>query len=770
MVALAGWFFLCLPLAQSASSQQDNAPARWDRRLDRPQGSLDASVYRDDPSVPWHIAADEILFDDRENVYIAKGNVSITKPRRNLSADWVRFDQRNMKAEARGNVVLVAGNDVFTGARAEIDLTYETGTLYQGTVFLSQNHFHIKGERIEKLGPATYAAEKASVTTCDGNRPDWKITGRKLNVTVEGYGSITHGTMWAGPIPFVYAPLFFFPAKTKRQTGLLAPQFGYSERTWESYTQPFFWAISDSSDATFYINHMERRGTRPGVEYRWAIAEDSFGTLMADGFNDAKIDNGLGESSRLWGYTGDGALRPNKDRWWLRMKTDHRFANDFNLMLDIDLVSDQDYLQEFKDGYMGFEKTDDYFTKTFGRDLDTEDETARLNRMLVNRIWPAWSLNAETRWYDDVVNRRQGGVNGQVQQLPLVQFTGAKQKLAGSSFYFDMDSAYEYTYQEQRRRRHRADLYPRVYYPTRFQRYLAVEPSVGARETVWYMDHDDTTPASKDSDLSRHIYDTRLDLSSQVYRIFDFNTDAYDRIKHAVRPRIVHDYLPSHNQNRFPDTVAKRNVVTYSLTNFFTLRSRPTEDPNAAAPEAMLPHYRQFSRFRVLQSYDINAAKDDDTATRADANRRTPFSPVVAELLFAPTPYLSLEADAARSPYHGHYDYHNVGAAVADRRGDRLTVEHRYRHKTSETIFSELEIVLTPKLSTYVDYERNRRDDRDVSHGIGFFYESQCWAFQAEYVEEEDDRRYAFMIHFEGLGKIGKGIQARKLENPMARD
>lgn len=771
MVVILGGFGFTLAPVQGASSQQPDVTDRWSKRLDSKEKRLDSSpYYKDDPSVPWHIAADEIVFDDKQNVYIARGNVTITKPHRNLSADWVRFDQKNMNAEARGNVVMVVGNDVFTGSRAEVDMNRELGTFYQGTVFLSQNHFYIKGDRIEKLGPETYAAHKASVTSCDGQRPDWKITGRNINVTVEGYGSITHGALWAGPIPVAYAPLFFFPAKTKRQTGFLPPEFGYSERKWETYTQPFFWAINDASDATFYINHMERRGTRPGIEYRYAIDDESFGALMADGFVDAKIDNGQAESSHLWGYTGDATIRPNKDRWWVRMKSDQHLGNDFQMMLDIDLVSDQDYLSEFKGGYMGFEKTDAYFTDVFGRDLDPEDETARLNRLNISRLWPQWSFNAESRWYDDVVNRRQSGINAQVQQLPLMQLTGAKQKLLDGPFYFDMDSSYEYTYQEQRRRRQRAEIYPRLYYPTRLQHYLSVEPSVGARETMWYMDRDSTTTAINDRPVSRNLYDTRLDLSSQVYRVFDFNAAAYDRLKHALRPRIVHEYIPTHDENSFPDTVGKRNLVTYSLTNYFTLRSNPTEATAEAKDEAISYRYRQFSRFRLWQSYDVNAAKADDAITRADANRRTPFSAVAAELIFAPTAYLTLEADAARSPYHGYYDYHNVGATVMDRRGDLLTVEHRYRHNTSETIFSELEVVLTARLSAYVDYERNRHDDRDISHGFGFLYESQCWALQAEYGEEEDDRRYTFMVHFEGLGKIGKKVTARKLENPMVRD
>jgi LPS-assembly protein len=730
------------------------------------QGS---SYYRDDPAEPWHIAADTVIYDDRDNVYIGRGNVSITKTHRNLSADVVRFDQKRMQAEAAGNVVLIVGNDVFTGSRVQIDLNRETGTLYQGSIFLAQNHFHIKGEKIEKLGPATYAAQMATLTSCDGQRPDWKITGRKINVTVEGYGAITHGAFWVGPLPVLYSPLFFFPAKTKRQTGLLAPQIGYSERTWESYSQPFFWAINDSSDATFYVNHMERRGTRGGVEYRYLWSQDAYGTLMLDGFKDEKIDNGQAESSQLWGFIGDTAPRPNQDRWWLRMKHDQVLAKAFNLRLDLDLVSDQDYLHEFRSGYMGFDYTDAYFSKTFGRDLDTDDETARLNRLLVSRLWPAWSLNAESRWYDDVINRRQNDINAQVQQLPVVQLASARQQVARTPFYYDLESLYSYTYKEQMRRRHMADVHPRAYLPVRYKNILALEPSVGVRETAWYMDHDDTTAAATDDALSRELYDARLDLSSQISRVFSLGSRRYDRLKHAIRPQITHEYIPGIDESRYPDTVGERNRVTYWLTQFFTLRSRSNQEGQGQTGEdrAWDHRYRQLARLQVGQSYDINEAREDNPFNRADPSRRMPFSPVIADVIFAPSRYVAIEADAARSPYHSYYDFHNVGAIFADRRGDQLTVEHRYRHDFSETFFTELQVVLTDRLSTFADYERNLHDDRDISYGAGFFYQSQCWSFQFEYVEEDDDRRYALMVHLEGLGQLGRKATARKLENPL---
>ena len=166
-------------------------------------------LLKDDPNVPWHIVADEIHYDDTINQYIAKGNVTITKQDKNLSADYVRFDQKNMKAFADGHVIMTAGQDILTGNRMEMDLNAETGTVYNGTIFLQENHFYIKGDTLKKVGKDSYTADKASITSCDGDRPAWKITGRNLKITIEGYAFAKHSAL--GSETFRYCiPLFLF--------------------------------------------------------------------------------------------------------------------------------------------------------------------------------------------------------------------------------------------------------------------------------------------------------------------------------------------------------------------------------------------------------------------------------------------------------------------------------------------------------------------------------------------------------------------------------
>lgn len=715
--------------------------------------------FQDDASVPWHIVADEMNYDDQAKVYIGIGNVNITKKDKNLNADYVRFNQNTMDVFAKGHVVMMVGENIITGTSMDMNLNSETGTIYNGTIFIDENHFYIKGDKIQKVGKDSYTADKASVSTCDGDPPAWKITGRNLKVTVEGYGFVKHAALWAKKVPVLYTPFLVFPVKQKRQTGLLAPRVGYSDRKGGEYLQPLFWAINESSDATFYAHYMGSRGEKLGLEYRYVLDEQSKGTLMVDFLDDRQVDDGS-PGSEKWGYTGDSVLRPNSDRYWFRIKHDQALPHGFFARLDIDYVSDQDYLNEFKDGYTGFNETEEYYFKEFGRGFDAYDDPVRLNRFNVNRIWPLYSLNAELRWYDDVIKRRQEETDTTLQRLPVITFNGSKQKISTSPFYFDLASEYTYFYSEDGPRNHRMDIYPRFYLPYSFGSYFTIEPSVGLRETVWHFDKEEYSSSDKKT-LTREMYDIKVDLSSEVYQVFNIEGKSVERIKHIIRPNIIYDYIPEKDQSELPsldviDRIASTNLITYSLTNTLTSKSKNNQREIKGHPldksvadnsyEPPMYDYNEFFRFKLQQSYDINKEKEDDPE---------PFSPIHGELELYPIRYFSIKADADWSHYDSNFRSRNVGATLWDMREDRLFVDYRYQRDISETVYTNLDLKISDRLSMRGEYERNIFDNKDLKYGVGFLYETQCWLFDFNLTKEGDDLSFTFMIRLYGIGGIG---------------
>jgi LPS-assembly protein len=732
----------------------------------------DVDSGRSDAAGAWQIDADQIDYDQNKDEFNARGDVHITRQGRTLTADKVRLNQTTGDASADGNVRLESGADLLTGDRLDMNLNSETGLLTEGKIFISKNHLYLSGHKIRKTGVHTYAAERISITSCEGDDPAWHLTGSDFEVTIEGYGSATHTALWAGKVPVLYSPYLFFPVKLKRQSGLLMPEFGYSDRKGTEYLQPLYWAINDSSDATLYGHFMSQRGLRTGIEYRYVLDEASKGALFAEGYKDFKIDDGQLDNTRRWGYEGDAVLRENTDRYWFRMKHDHRLGGGVNAKLDLDVVSDQDYLHEFKSGYNGFNATRDYFQETFGREIDDYNDPIRLNRLNLNRIWNQYSFNGDLRWYDDVIKRRQDAENQTLQQLPSLTLDGIKQPIGSSPLYYDLTSSYTHFYRIKGTRGQRTDLHPRVYAPFDVAGAFSVEPSVGVRGTAWHIDHYETRPDHDRDDLARGIYDFKLDVSTELYRLFDFGMGGCDKLKHAVTPEITYEFIPEVDQSSYPnfdagtktstkrttedfdetsyavDRIKRRNLITYGITNTFTARS-----PAGEKDEVKQYAYTPFLRIKLSQGFDINKSNEHDPE---------PFSDIKAELDLSPGQYVGIDTDARWSPYDNEFTAFNTALSLWDPRGDRLTADYRYTRETSDTAEDGIQTLrlgaalrLTDRWLLRGTYEENIYDQIEIERTVGFSYLGSCWGLIADYGFEQDNHRFNLMFSLAGLGDIG---------------
>jgi len=737
-----------------------------------------AAVYADEEkgagetAERWHILADKIDYDQEADTYAFSGNVSIANSDKRLTADYVQYDKANNKAYARGHAVLISGDDILTGETMEVDLEKEVGMVLNGAIHIQATNFHIQGEKIQKTGPETYYAEGASVSTCDGNNPDWKITGKTVEVTLDGYGYVNHAAFWARKLPILYTPYFAFPAKTRRQSGFLIPRFGLSERLGAEYEQPYYWAISDSMDATFYGDFMSQRGTKIGSEYRYVLDADSRGMVMFDFLKDREIDDGSSlEVSEKWGWIenkdiNNEIIRPNVNRYWFRMKHDQLIGSGFTAKIDLDIVSDQDYLHEFRSGYTGFYETDNYFGKTFGRYLDdySEDNNgdylSRLNRLNLNKRWTIYNLNAEVRWYDDVVNRVLKDEDSTQQKLPFIELDASKHQAGESPFFWKLDSDYVHYYRadgalpvNEATRMHRISVYPRAYLPLRLKNYFNFEPSAGLRETVWYVVEYEDQTEDPEQFLNRTMYDAKLDLSTDVFNVFGVNWWTIDRLKHVIKPQIIYDYTPDVDQDEYPDfqddRILKRNTITYSLINTVTARSiKPRSRPGEESGESPEHAYHELCYFELAQSYDINEAREDDPE---------PFSTIYGKFEFDPYRYLTLDADAHYSLYESRFVSHNVALGLSDNRGDHFRVEHRYTRidEIFHSIDVKLDVVLSSSLWARARSVYDLKKDKNLDSGLGLLYKAGCWSIDVMYLKQEENRKYEFIINLFGLGQAG---------------
>ncbi len=722
-------------------------------------GGAVAAELEDPETVTWHLSAGSIVYDRHTDVYTAETDVVITGGKTRLEADYVEFSNTTKEVAAKGHVKMISGGDVISCNAMQVNLATETGLIDKGTVFVQKNHLYIHGEQIRKTGKFTYDARKGSITSCDGETPDWKITGNDVKVTIEGYGFAKDTVFWARDFPALYSPFLIFPVKTQRQSGLLIPEISSSDRLGYVYDQPFFWAISPSSDATLYAGFLSDRGARIGGEFRYISDSLSKGIWQLDYLSDDKIDDG---TSATGDYRFDSTpQRTNTDRFWLRMKSDQALPHDFFARLDVDVVSDPDYLLEFKSGLTGYDASNQIFASKFGRDLDEYDDTVRKNSLIIDRTGRGHVLSVSALWYDDVVARRIGADDTTLQTLPGIEFSTVRRQLGGTSLYVDMDSQLTSFFRQHSLNTsgldrksakvdgQRLDISPTFYYPVKWGNAASFHPFVSLRGTAYHTDQFTDIHGDDDTLRFRGIYEVGGDLTTRLNRVFNVQTAFSDKIQHQVTPGIGYRFIPRVDQDTLPffdelDDIEPSNKLNWHLTHRFTARNLVADKDGIRKNT-----YRELGWIQFYQDYSIRDERDG-----AGAENR-PWSNIHMDARVYPFSFLSLNTELAWSPYTSHFTTLNLNTRLTSPRGDAVTTAYRYTQDATESWYTRIDLNISRSLAAYFSYEKDLEQDTTIETRTGIRLNKACWAMGLELQESDLDTRVALMIHLKGIGEFG---------------
>jgi len=688
---------------------------------------------------PVNIEAGSIAYDRDTDTYSAEGNVIITFTGGFLKADSVVFNRTTGDTEASGNIFIKSDSDILEGEKVKFNVTTKTGTVYEGKLFFAKNHFYINGKEIEKIGEATYHLKDATATTCDGDWPAWRFTGKELDVTIDGYGKVKHGTFQVKNFPLLYMPYMIFPAKTTRQSGFLPPRISHSDKLGWDVELPLYWAISKSADATFYQRYMDKRGFKEGAEFRYFISEDSSGTFYADYLKDEKTGTMTEEGglSRDW--------REKQKRWSYYLNHETTFSPGFYFRTDIKKVSDNWYFRDFSDYNYYLDHYSEKGERGFGKvsflgdeSLASLDSTARLVK-----DWSLFNLTTLVQYTDNFASYDN---NSTLQRYPEITFTGVKQPVLDTPLNFELDSSFNNYQRTESDHGQLYDVHPTFSLPLNFGDYLEFTPSIGVRETFW--NASELQGTSKEEHGGREIYNAGAELSTEVHRIFDIGGEIVDKIRHGIKPELTYAYTPYIYQSDQPDfvgTVGEQNSLTYSLINTFMARLKG-EDKSIS--------YREFLLVKLSQTYDIREGRKH----RAEnyGNEKRPFSNVDMELKFDPLQYLSFDADVSYDVNSGEWEKTNYDFSLSDWRGDSATVEYRYTQKILEETNVSLNAKITDSLDLRYVLRRDELNNVYLETTYGLDYHKQCWSVLVTYSDDDDDRVWMVIFSLYGLGKVGK--------------
>lgn len=663
------------------------------------------------------VVADRLEHIGAEDLLVATGNVEITRGRARLTADRVEINRTTGDAVARGRVVFYDGEDRVAAERIDYNFRTGTGVVYDGQARTAP-YYRLAGERLERVGDSVYRVRRGVFTTCEDDPPPWSFHFGSATADLEGFVYGTNASFWVRNFPLIpWIPFFAAPIRRERQTGFLFPKLGVSSFRGVSAEVPFFWAISDSQDATIAPLVFERRGFGLNAEYRYLLSAVNSGNLKTFYVRETAQD-------------GD-------DRGWGALRHDWAITPDLTLKADLRGVTDDGVLREY------------------GDPLHQRTEQRVESNVILSRRWPSWNLVGNAFVYQDLTTRRPVELN----RLPEITLTGVRQpvpgapgllwELSGSAVRFVRDVGSDGT---------RIDINPRLSRPVSPGGLLTVTPFVGGRLTGYdrrvtgtHVSVDGRRTEQTDEDVRvRRIVEAGVDLESVASRIYRPGRWGFDALLHSIEPRVGYVWAEADDTDRLPswsdvDRLRDASRIEYSVTNRVRGRS--------LAPPGTEPVRLEVLRFVVGHSIDVE-----------DERRRS--GDVVGDLILQPTERIGFRGNL-------RHDTHGEGAQLATTDISAsvrpVDVSAGWRYSAPENVSflqgsasAEVTRHVTGRLATNWDLRTGRFVESRYAIDLRF----QCYAFTVEYVDRgsrlagrggEDEIRFA--VNLLGIGgPIGTSV------------
>lgn len=257
---------------------------------------LVAQEPKEGEELPILFTADQLTYDQEQEIVRAIGHVEVDYDERILLADRITYVKPQDLVVAEGNVALMqATGEVLFADRVEVTGDLKDGVLDNLRAVLADgSRFAAVGGR--RSGGTVTEMRKAVYSPCDlcaedpQRAPLWQVKAVKV-VHDQDTKTIEYEDAWVevAGLPVLYTPYLSHPdPSVKRKTGLLIPLVGGSSDLGFLFGAPFYWVIDDTKDATITPIYTGNEGPVLALEYRQALRH---GWLSADGSGTVDTNN-----------------------------------------------------------------------------------------------------------------------------------------------------------------------------------------------------------------------------------------------------------------------------------------------------------------------------------------------------------------------------------------------------------------------------------------------------------------------------------------------
>ncbi len=651
------------------------------------------------------VVADRLEEITGDNLVIATGNVEVVQGASRISADRVEINSETGDITAQGRVVFYDGESQLTGPRIEYNFKTGTGVVYQGQT-RTPPYLRLSGERMERVAESVYTVRRGTFTTCEDDPPSWSFRFGSARADLEDWIYGTNASFWVKNAPLIpLIPFFAAPLRRERQSGFLIPRAGSSGTKGFYAEVPFYWAISDSQDATIALDYYSKRGMGGTAQYRYVLSETNRGSVSGFYLNDRKGEDG--QHRGLWRARHDWQIAPG-----LTFKADINGVSDDNLLLD------------------------------FGDRIQQRSVQRVESNVILTKTWQSWNLVADAFWYQDLTTRAKV----ELHRLPEISLVGVRQPVAGvPGLLYETEASLVRFVRSVGSEGTRLDVHPRLSLPISPGGFFTVTPFVGGRLTAYDKTVTGTVvrpdgvqiETTENTPRLRPLFEAGTDvemIASRVYQAGGFA--GFESWLHTIEPRLNYAWITGANTSRLPqwtegvDAITESNVVQYSLTN--RIRGR------TVAPPGTEPLRLEVLRLVVGHSYDL---------------RQSRSGAVTGQLIVQPTPLIRFRGDVAYEPRTGVFDTADTDVSVVTPYvtaglGTRYSDPAKINFLQS-SVTANISPYFTARASTNVDV----RTSTFVESRFGADIRFQCWSFSIDYVKRSlGGNDISFALNLLGIG------------------
>ena len=641
-----------------------------------------------------------------------QGDVRIRQAGRNLQAERVDYRLPGQELDLEGAVRIDTEAYRLQAPRARLRLDRETAEIPQAGFRIPHQGLHGEARQIEILDRRHLRLERASLTSCPPEQPDWILTARDIRLDQDsGRGTARHALLRFMRVPLLYTPWINFPIDDRRKTGLLYPELSNSSQRGAEFALPWYWNIAPNYDATLTPRYFSRRGAALDTEFRY-LHRRNHGRLQLDWLASDRARNG--ETRWFAGWRHDGNPLP-------RLRT--RVA--------VDGASDGDYFNDFATSLALASTT---HLQRLG---EVEYRDPNLHALL--RVESYQTLDATilptARPY---------------QRLPQLRLDLDYPRRAGLDWR--LDGEWVHYWREDSVTGRRLDLTPAVALPLR-RPWGYLQPTLAYRFTQYQLDN--RNPGEPTA-LTRGLPQFSLDGGLYFDRIDG-------RHRQTLEPRIYYLYKPYRAQDDIP--VFDTGLATFGMGQMFRPERFTGPDRVGDANRltlALTSRWLTGGSERGRVSAGIIRHFSDRRVTLPGATPETDsLSDAALELSLTPHPRWRGNASLLWNPVQRQTVRSSFG--VQYRRDGQRVVNLGYRYDRDNFEQTDLSAAwrLTPSWLAVARWNHSLRDGSDIETLAGLEYDSCCWRLRMvarRYVGTipgEYHTGFQLQLVLKGLGALG---------------